>query len=115
MSTFAAGRRNKRVEFQSPIYEVDTNTGNRKLIDWQSEGFAWVSIEPLSAREFVSADMRQAGVDVRITGTYRAGILPTWRIVRKDAVYNIAGALPDPDSGAEHMTFPCSTGTNDGQ
>ncbi|TKE23299.1 head-tail adaptor protein, partial [Klebsiella pneumoniae] len=29
-------------------------------------------------------------------------------------IYNIEGVLPDPRSGREYLTLPCSEGDNDG-
>ena len=45
---------------------------------------------------------------------YRTGILPTMRILFRGKAYNIAGALPDKDSGLEYLTIPVSEGVNAG-
>jgi len=46
---------------------------------------------------------------------YRAGVLPTMRILHRGDVYNIEGPpLPDPDSGLEYLTILVAKGVNDG-
>ena len=46
---------------------------------------------------------------------YRSEIGPSWRIVHRETIYNIAGVLPDKDSGLEYLTIPVSAGVNDGE
>ena len=46
---------------------------------------------------------------------YRAGLLPSMRLVHRGEIFNIAGLLPDKASGLEYITIPVSAGVNDGQ
>lgn len=62
----------------------------------------------------MAAQAVQSEISARITIRYRAGLLPTMRIVFRGQVYNIAGALPDAVSGLEYITIPCSNGANAG-
>jgi head-tail adaptor len=46
---------------------------------------------------------------------YRAGVLPTMRILHRGDVYNIQGQpMPDPVSGLEYLTILVSKGVDDG-
>ncbi|WP_261795007.1 head-tail adaptor protein, partial [Pseudomonas syringae] len=45
---------------------------------------------------------------------YRAGVLPTMRILYRGDTYDIKGpALPDPDSGLEYLTILVAKGVRD--
>lgn len=108
----AAGRLRHYIELQQPVTVV--NTAGEREQTWQSIGFMWAAVEPLSAREFVASQQIQSKVSTRITIRRYAGINQAMRIVHGLDVYNIEGILTDKDSGVEYMTLPCSTGINDG-
>lgn len=72
------------------------------------------AIEPLSAREFIAAQQAQSEVTARIVIRYRPGVTAKMRIVHGGRVYNIAGVLPDKESGREYLTMPVSEGVNAG-
>lgn len=82
---------------------------------WQD---VWInvpaSVEPLSAREFIASGQMQSAITARITIRYRPGIHAAMRILFRGQVYNIAGVLPDLNSGLEYLTLPVSVGVNDG-
>lgn len=109
-----AGRLRHRVDIQARQDVQDPNTGDVTP--------AWVTvwpnvpaaIEPLSAREFIAAQAVQSQVVARITMRYRQGLDASMRILHKSTVYNIAGLLPDKDSGLEYFTVPVSAGVNNG-
>lgn len=71
-------------------------------------------VSPLSAREFLAAQQVQSQVVARITIRYQPGLDANMRIRHGDAIYNIAGVIPDPRSGTEWLTLPVSTGVNAG-
>lgn len=77
---------------------------------------AYVSIEPLSTREFIAAEAGQSEVSARITIRWISGLEATMRIRRLDdgRIYGIARPLEDNRSGSEWITLPCSEGVNDG-
>lgn len=111
-----AGRLRHRVAIQARVQGQDPVSGE-VTESWQTvTGWETVpcAIEPLSAREFIAAQATQSQIVARITMRYRAGLLPTMRIVHKGAIYNIAGLLPDKDSGLEYLTIPVSAGVNQG-
>ena len=77
------------------------------------------SIEPMSVKNFMEAKAEQSGISVRIVMRYRSGLDATMRFVGKTTpytnnIYNPEGILPDPKSGQEWLTFPCSEGINQG-
>ena len=80
--------------------------------EWVEYGQAWAKIEPLSAREFMSAQALQSQISTRITMRRMDGLKASMRIVHGDQVYDIKGILADPVSGREYVTLPCATGGN---
>lgn len=72
------------------------------------------SVEYLSAREFISAQANHSHVTARMVIRWRSGLNATMRILFRDKVYNIAGILPDLNSGMEYITLPVSEGLNEG-
>lgn len=109
-----AGRLRHRIVLQSPSYSQDATTGEM-VPSWVLEGEAWAAIEPVSAREFISAQATQAQIDTRIVIRYRSDVAATWRATHRGKIYNIHGALADKESGLEYLTLPCSTGVNNGE
>lgn len=53
-------------------------------------------------------------ITTRITIRFRPGVTRMNRILFRGGIYNIEGVLPDPKSGREYLTLPCSEGVNDG-
>lgn len=110
-----SGKLRHRITIQEQVEAQDAQTG-AMVVTWQDK---WTrvpaSVEPLSAREFIQSQAGQSEVTARITIRYRAGLLPTMRIVHRGKTYNIAGLLPDNDSGLEHITIPVKEGVNDGE
>lgn len=107
-----AGLLRHRLQFQSLLRHLDT--AGDTVEEWITDFEVWGSVEPLSVREFLASQAMQSQVSARITVRYRPGIVPTQRIVFRGKVYNIAGALPDKDSGLEFLTLAVSEGVNRG-
>ncbi|WP_058911878.1 phage head closure protein [Entomohabitans teleogrylli] len=108
-----AGRLRHRVMLQRSEKHQDTLTG--AIIDsWVDVAKLWAEIYPLSGKEFVSARAVQSEITARITIRYRADVTSKHRFIYRGKIYNISGVLPDPVSGLEYMTLPCSEGVNDG-
>ncbi|VVN83860.1 hypothetical protein PS704_01312 [Pseudomonas fluorescens] len=73
------------------------------------------SVEPLSARDLIAAQAGQSEASGRVVIRYRAGVLPTMRIIHRGDVYTIQGQpMPDPVSGLEYLTILVAKGVNDG-
>jgi SPP1 family predicted phage head-tail adaptor len=110
-----AGKLRHRVDFQTPG-EVQDPASGEMVPGWLT---MWArvpaSVTPLSARDLIAAQAAQSETSARIMIRYRAGVLPTMRIIYRGEVYDIKGpALPDPDSGLEYLTILVAKGVNDG-
>lgn len=108
-----SGKLRHRITLQRQGLSQDPQTGEM-LPGWQDVAAVWAGIEPLSARELIAAQAGQSEITARIVIRYRAGVLPTMRVVHGSKVYNIHGVLPDMRSGREYLTLPVSEGVNDG-
>jgi SPP1 family predicted phage head-tail adaptor len=110
-----AGKLRHRITFESPGLSQDPESGEM-LPGWSP---VWkdvpAAVEPLSAKDLIAAQAGQSEATARIVIRYRAGVVPTMRILHRGQIYNIEGpALPDPRSGLEYLTILVSTGVNDG-
>ncbi|MDI3391441.1 phage head closure protein [Pseudomonas sp. V98_8] len=110
-----AGRLRQRITFQQPGMIQDPGTGEM-LPGWVPVWEAVpAAVEPLSARDLIAAQAGQSEASGRIVIRYRAGVLPTMRILHRGDVYNIQGQpMPDPVSGLEYLTILVAKGVNDG-
>lgn len=108
-----AGDLRHRVEIQKKEFTQGGDTGEM-IPHWVSLASVHAKVEPLSAREFITASATMSKVSTRIVIRYRAGVDATMRIVYRGKVYNIEGVLPDLVSGLDYLTLPCSEGVNDG-
>ena len=111
-----AGKLRQRITFQALGREQDPQTGE-ELEGWST---VWdkvpASVEPLSARDLIAAQAGQSEATARMVIRYRAGILPTMRILHRGEIYNIQGPpLPDPVSGLEYLTILVARGVSDGR
>lgn len=112
-----AGKLRHRIKFQQKNTAQDPVTGEMvatwvDVAGWESVP---ASVEPLSVKDFIAAQAAQSQLSARIVIRYRAGVLPTMRILYRDAIYNIEGPpLPDAKSGLEYLTLAVSAGVNDG-
>lgn len=110
-----AGLLRHRIDIQSRGLTQDPETGE------MVEGWLTIwpkvpaSVQPLSARDLIAAQAGQSEATGRMVIRYRAGVLPTMRILYRGDVYNIQGPpLPDPDSGQDYLTILVARGLNDG-
>lgn len=108
-----AGRLRHRVLLQRTVNTQSPVTG-AVTESWVDIATIRAEVVASSAREFVAAMATQSEVTTRITVRYRPEISNKDRIVFRGKIYNIEGVLPDPVSGREYLTLPCSEGVNDG-
>ncbi|EML9369167.1 phage head closure protein [Escherichia coli] len=108
-----AGKMRHRITLQEPVKEQNPTTG-AVINTWRDVATLWAEVAALSAREFIAAQASQGEVTTRITIRYREGVTRKHRILFRGRIYNIEGVLPDPRSGREYLTLPCSEGANDG-
>ena len=86
-----AGRLNKRVTIQSPATGQDA-TGE-PTTGWTDVATVWASIVDVSGREYVAAGGLQNSAQTKITIRYRAGIVPSMRVVHGADTFNIEAVL----------------------
>ncbi len=108
-----AGRLRHRVIIQRAAFEQSPVTG-APVPRWERIATVWAEVVASSAREFSAAMATQSEITTRITIRYREGISSKDRIVFRGKIFNIAGVLPDPVSGREYLTLPCTDGVNNG-
>lgn len=114
-----AGKLSHRICPQKRVSSQNAETGE-VVTEWiniassTSDGCIWGEVTAVSARDFVAAQAFQNAVTARIKIRFRDDITAKCRILFRGKIYNIEGVLPDPDSGLEYLTLPCSEGTNDG-
>ena len=86
-----AGRLNKRITIQSPATGQDA-TGE-PTTGWTDVATVWASIVDVSGREYVAAGGLQNSAQTKITIRYRAGIVPSMRVVHGSDAYNVEAVL----------------------
>ena len=108
-----AGKLRHQVTIQEPVTDQNLDTGSVNNT-WRDIATVWAEVSPLSSSEFIAAQASQGEITTRITIRFRTGISRKHRILFREEIYNIEGVLPDPKSGIEYLTLPCSKGLNDG-
>jgi SPP1 family predicted phage head-tail adaptor len=108
-----AGDLRHRVTFEQKVTTNDP-TSNEEVVTWVEFVTVWAAIKYLSVREFIAAQSTQSEVTCRIVTRYRDGFDASMRARHDGRIYNLHGALRDPVSGKEYLTFPASEGVNDG-
>ena len=91
------GEMKHRVIVQTPSRNDDGYGGGE--IVWTDAFEAWVSIEPVSGREYYEAMAIQNQITHRIKTRYRSDITPDMRILYGERVYEIEAVI---DISARH-------------
>jgi len=99
-----AGQLRHRVTLQELV--TTYNEYNEPVQAWQDVAAVWGFVEPLSGREFFAAEQIQARVSTRITIRYRAGIVPTMRVLWSGKTYNIRAVI-DTEGRHEELQLMC--------
>jgi SPP1 family predicted phage head-tail adaptor len=86
-----AGLLDKKISIQRESRTPDGAGGY--LLSWVDFASARAYIKPLSGREAVQAERIQASVTHRFAMRYKAGILPSDRIVYAGRVFNIRAVI----------------------
>lgn len=108
-----AGKLRHRVTIQRLSHGAQDPMTGDIITDWQDLKTVWASVEPLSVREFIQAGASQSEVTTRIT-MRKTDVKAADRILHRGQIFNVTGVLPDPNSGLEYITLPCTEGVNDG-
>lgn len=109
----AAGRLRHRVQLQRQVHGQSPATG-AQTVSWSHLADVWAEVAALSARELVAAKSVDSEVNMRVTIRHRDDVTDKCRVIHRGKILNIHGVLPDPVSGLEYLTLPCSEGVNDG-
>lgn len=109
-----AGELRHQITIQKRVDSRDATTG-AITFEWQDvcQNIP-ARVTALSVKEFMASAAMQSQIVARIKIRYREGLDAKMRIIHKGQIYNPAGWLPDPDSGEEYLTAPCSLGVNEG-
>ncbi len=97
-----AGRLTRRVTIQTAT--ATRNSIGEEVRSWSDVASVWGEIRPLSARELINAKAAMAQVTTRITIRYRAGMLPSMRLISGGTVYQITEII---DPGMRHEVLEC--------
>jgi len=105
-----AGRLRHRVSIEALVSDLDTDGAT--VEEWvpQFGRLLPAEIVALSGRELIAAQAVQSKVATRIRIRWRAGVVPSMRVVHRDTAYNIEAIVPDPDSGRRWLTLHCTSG-----
>lgn len=106
------GQLRHRITIQQKESVQDSNGDT--VDDWSDFATVWAACEPVSVRDFIASRAEQSELSARFVIRYRDDIDASMRIIHRGAIYNIAGVLPDKESGLEYVTIPCRAGVNAG-
>lgn len=112
MKTFDPGLLRHRVEIQAQVTTEDSS--GEVVQSWSSVATVWACIQPMSARETIMGQAMSSDVTTRIIMRYRDDVTASMRILHRGREFNIRGVIPDPVSGLEWLTLPCSQGPSPG-
>lgn len=108
----SAGRMDQRITLQSRAAGVDAH--GQPSTTWADVATVWAQAEPLRGRELFAAGQAQSQVETRFRIRYRAGVVPTMRVLWRSAPHDIVSVF-EPQAGREHLELLCSTGARDGR
>lgn len=107
-----AGDLRERITLQSPPTGRDS-LGQRSGA-WVDESTVWAAAWPLSSRELLAAGQIQSEVTVRFRIRYRAGVLPSWRVLWRGVPHAIVGDPIDVQGRQVVLDLMCTAGIRDG-
>jgi SPP1 family predicted phage head-tail adaptor len=103
-----------RVDIEKRVTQVDAQTGLGADVWLSLAKDVPAKVTPISVRDFIASQANQSQIVARIVIRRRDGLSANMRIKFRGQIYNPMGWLPDPDSGLEYLTAPCTQGTNAG-
>lgn len=108
-----AGDLRHRITLQSPPAARDA-LGARSGA-WVDEAEVWAAALPLSSRELMAAGQIQSEISVRFRIRYRAGVLPSWRVLWRGVPHAIVGDPIDVQGQGVALDLLCTAGIRDGE
>jgi SPP1 family predicted phage head-tail adaptor len=107
--SLAAGRLHHRITIEEPVEVTDSSGLRTKEWEVWADNVA-AAVEPLSAREFTASQAMQSAIVGKVTLRYRPGLRADMRIMHRGQYFNLAGIIPDNNSGLEWITIPYTAG-----
>ena len=101
-----SGKYRHRVEIQEGL-NTRSASGAVSGQTWITFCYMWMSIEPLSGREYFAAAQSQSSVSHKLAGRYRAGIKTYFRAVWNNRIFNILSVLNTKEENRELVLY-CS-------
>lgn len=80
------GKLNKRITFQ--LQDLDSEDE-----DWKDIATTWANINPISGKEYYSAETINSDLTHKIRLRYRRGITPDMRIIYNDRIFYIISVI----------------------
>jgi SPP1 family predicted phage head-tail adaptor len=102
-----SGYLSTKVTMQQPVISQDEL--GQPVNKWVDVATVWANLSDISGREFIASAALQNTVQTKITIRYRAGIVPTMRVVHQASIYNIEAVLGQDKTS---LLLMCSRGTN---
>jgi len=108
-----AGNLNQRITLQQRAATQD-GLGQAAGV-WQDVATVWGRAQPLRGREFFAAGQTQAAAEVKFTIRYRAGLLPSMRVLWRGQPHDMVAPPIEVEGGREYLELMCATGVRDGR
>lgn len=80
------GKLNKRITFQ--LQDLDSEDE-----DWKDIATTWANINPISGKEYYSAETINSDLTHKIRLRYRKGITPDMRVIYNDRIFYIISVI----------------------
>ena len=80
------GKLNKRITFQLQDLDLEDE-------DWKDIATTWASINPISGKEYYSAETINSDLTHKIRLRYRKGITPDMRVIYNDRIFYIISVI----------------------
>ncbi|RXW28971.1 head-tail adaptor protein [Enterobacter cloacae] len=107
------GKLRHRISIERRTGVQNPSTGAMSY-SWQKIADVYAEVTPVSVKEFITSQAANVELIARVKIRYREDIQNQDRITFRGKIYAVEGILPDPDSGLEYLTLPCSEGVKDG-
>lgn len=107
-----AGALRHRITLQSP----PTGRGGmgQRTGAWVDEATVWADAQPLGSRELLAAGQVNSEISVRFRIRWRAGVLPSWRVLWRGVPHAIVGDPIDVKGERVALDLLCTAGIRDG-
>lgn len=107
-----AGTLRHRITLQSP--PTGRSSLGARTGDWTTEATVWAAAIPLSSRELLAAGQINSEATVRFRIRYRAGVLPSWRVLWRGVPHAIVGDPIDVQGQGVALDILAAAGIRDG-